>query len=223
MVDESELSAAERFDMAAARMAATSRPAANGHLLHDKGGKDAVRRMHGLRLRVLAIEDEQPSSDDEEKGELQQNHPTRRQQRHTRLAQVPCRKQPLHHQLVGAVRGHGKKRSTEHARPEGVGRRKIHRVIEHLQFARSGGHRMDRRPSATDLCIQCEQRHDRARDVEQHLYHVCPDHGGHAALEGVQHGKRGDERNAGNIVRANSKPHHDGDRKDAHAFRRRAR
>ena len=73
MVEESELSAAERLDMAAARMAATSRPAMPmGISLDDEGGEDAVGAMRDRCVPgCMSVEDVEACADEEEEGELE--------------------------------------------------------------------------------------------------------------------------------------------------------
>ena len=126
MVEESELSAALRLDMAAARMAAIEQAGdAGGHLVDDEGGEDAVavgaadlgecRRMH-------SVEDEEARADEQEEGELEEDDDAAGEQREARFAEVLGGEHALDHELVGAVRGHGEEGSAEDAGPEGVGR-----------------------------------------------------------------------------------------------------
>ncbi len=72
VVEARELRAAERLDMAAARMAAMRRPATPwGISLDDEGGEDVVVGAEGGGW--LAVEDEEADADEEEEGELEED------------------------------------------------------------------------------------------------------------------------------------------------------
>ncbi len=76
------------------------------------------------------------------------------------------------------------------------------------------------RPAARDVRAQRPDGDKRSADVDGHLHHVGPDDGGHSALEGVEQGERGDERDGEHVSGADGDADHDGDGKDAHTLGR---
>ncbi len=172
---------------------------------------------------MLLIEDVEPGADEQEKRELQEDDDAGAEQRCCGLAQIARGEQALHHQLVGAVRGHGEEGAAEDAGPEGVGCREIEREVEHVEFARGGCDGMNHRPAALHVRAEREQRDDGAADVDRHLHDVGPDDGSHAALERIEQRECGDDGDGQNVARADRDADDDRDCEDAHALRRGAR
>ena len=92
-----------------------------------------------------------------------------------RLALALRREQPLHHQLVGAVAGHGEECTADDAGPERVRRRYRERKIKDAEFLR--GDRVHSAQPAGNLVQQRGKRDQRAlgdaaRDGEHRLHLV---------------------------------------------------
>ena len=67
-----------------------------------------------------------------------------------------------------------------------------------------------------------ENADDGADNIEAHLHDVCPDDGGHSALESVDQGERANDRDRQDIISADCNADDDRDGEDPHSFRRRA-
>ena len=136
--------------MAAARMAATSRPAMPMGISRTmKVGK--MRSELAKRCGVLSVEDEEAYADEEEERELDEDDDAGAEQGEARFAQVAGGEHALDHELVGAVRGHGEEGSAEDAGPEGVGGGEVEGEVEHVELAGGAGDVMDRGPAAGDV------------------------------------------------------------------------
>src|SRR6266513_4071956 len=89
----------------------------------------------------------------------------------------------------------GEEASAEQPRPESVWPRKIlHRKaeieIKNLQFARWRRYSHHVWPATWNLVEDDKETDDRPPNIQCHLDHVGPDHGRHAALEGIEEGER---------------------------------
>ena len=73
-----------------------------------------------MRAEAPAVEDPEPSADEQKESKLREDDHAGAEQSPLGFAQVPGGKQALHHELIGAVRGHGEKGTAEQAGPEGV-------------------------------------------------------------------------------------------------------
>ena len=116
------------------------------------------------------------------------------------------------------MRGHGQEGSAEDASPEGVGGGEVQREVEEMELAGGGGDGVDVHPAAGDVRAESEDGDEGSGDVDEHLDDVGPDDGGHAAFEGVDQRKRGDDGDGEDIARTDGDGDDDGDGEDANAF-----
>ena len=187
-----------------------------GHLLDDEGGKDVVV---GLEVRgMAAVEDEEADADEQEKGELEEDDGSGAEQGQAGLAQVAGGEHALHHELVGAVRGHGQEGSAEKAGPEGVRLGEIEGEVEHVELGLLLAYGHDVWPMAGSLVADRPESDQGSGDVQGHLDDVGPDHGGHASLESVEEGQGADDADGENVSGANREADDDGDGEDADPF-----
>src|SRR3979411_410364 len=98
-------------------------------------------------------------ANEEKKRELQKDTASTRKQCQPRLTKIPRRQHPLHHQLVGAMRGHRQKHSPQTPRPKRVALRQVEREVEQVKLARGRGDLMDLRPSSRNVRPQRIDRH----------------------------------------------------------------
>ena len=100
----------------------------------------------------------------------------------------------------------------------------MERKIQKLKFvARCRGRLRDFWPAAGDTMQKNPQRDGRARQIEEQLHHVGPDHRFHPTLERIDDRQRDDDEDRKAFRRAQ---HHTNDQRngrDAHAFGQRAR
>src|ERR1700761_4963947 len=100
---------------------------------------------------MLAIEDIEACANQKEEGELNEDDDAGAEQGELRLAQVARGQHALHHELIGAVRGHGEEGSAEYACPEGVGRGAVEGEVEHVELACGASDGVDRQPAPGDV------------------------------------------------------------------------
>src|SRR4030088_1392583 len=105
------------------------------------------------------IKNIKPRANEEKKRELQKDHASTREQRQPRLTKIPRRQHPLHHQLVGAMRGHRQKHSPKNPRPKRIALRQVEREVEQVKLAGSRSDLMDLRPSSRNMRAQRIDRH----------------------------------------------------------------
>ena len=134
------------------------------------------------------------------------------------MAEVAGGQHALHHELVGAVRGHGEEGSAKDSGPEGVGLGEIEGEVEEVELAGGCGDFVDLRPASGDVGAEREDGHDGAAYVDDHLDNVGPDDGGHSALEGVEKSKRGDDADGEDVARPYGDAYDDADGEDPDAF-----
>ncbi len=194
---------------------------ADGHLADNEGRKDVVvgaEGRGGMRTEALAVEHPEPGTDEQEKRELREDDHAGAEQSPLRLAQIAGGEQALHHELIGAVGGHGEKGAAEQAGPEGVALGEVQGEVEHAELVGGLRHMGDGSPTAGDVVTEREQSDQRAADIDRHLRDIGPDNRGHAAFKGVKQGEGGDQGDGGDVAGADGDADHDGDRKDADAF-----
>ena len=134
---------------------------ARGQVVHDEPGKE-LRRPACPRARVRRPRSPtRPAG----RGELEHHHHARAHQRHPRVAQRSGRQQPLHDEVVGAVRGGGEQRAADDAAEQGVGAGEGDRRIDHPKLARLGRRgratRPARRPGARRRTARRSRRRGR--------------------------------------------------------------
>ena len=97
----------------------------------------------------------------------------------------PRGEQPLHQELIRAVRRERQRHAADDAGPQRVDRVRVGRQIQERELAggRPGGH--DRRPAAVNPIEEREEHEQRAREVDEHLDGVGPDHRRRAATHRV--------------------------------------
>ena len=181
----------------------------------------------GGRCEVVVIDVEQ-HADQQEQGELHEDHDPACQQRGAALALVARAQQALHHQLIGAVAGGGEKTAAGESGPETVGAGEEFHVgreaeIEDGELVGRARHRGHVLPAAGNLAKDDDEADDGADDVEGHLHHVGPDHGGHAAFKSVKKREQHDQNNRGDFAGAEHDGDHQRNGEDAYAFGQRAR
>ena len=110
------------------------------HLRHDECRKDAVRTPRGHAMGHITVEIVEPCTDGEKECELNQNNSAAAEQGNARFAQVLCRQQPLHHELIGAMTGHGQETTADKPRPEGIGLAQAESKMEDGDLAGSRSH-----------------------------------------------------------------------------------
>ena len=81
--------------------------------------------------------------------------------------EVACGEQALHHELVGAVRGHGEEGSAEDAGPEGVGLGEVEGEVEEVELACGCGDCVDVVPAAGDVGAEGDDGDDGSADVDE--------------------------------------------------------
>ena len=145
---------------------------------------------------------------------------------------VARREQAHHDQLIGAVAGRRQECAADDSGPEGVFCVEVPAKLEDVELAGGCGHAVCGVPPARNQVRDGEHADHGSGYVNRQLNHVRPDHGRHAALEGVEQGEDhddGDGRNiAAQVAVAVQKPgerdaHHDGNGEDANAIRGGAR
>lgn len=186
-----------------------------GISLTIKAGK---RRSGGIRRGDSTIEDPETCADKKEESELHEDDDAGGEQCEARFAEVASGKHALHHELVGAVRGHGEEGSAEDASPEGVGLGEIDREAEEVELAGCRGCCVDVLPASGNVGSEGDDRDEGSGNVEDHLHNIGPDDGGHPSFEGVEQGKCGDDGDGEHVSRSDGNGHYDGDGEDADAF-----
>src|SRR5262249_32510030 len=127
-----------------------------------------------------------------------------------------------------SVTGGRQEAAAENARPERV--RPGEKLdspgeaeIENREFSRRPGNRDDVIPSSGDLAEDDEEAEYRAKDVQRHLYDIGPDHGRHAAFEGIEEREDCNEDNGGEFAGTEDDRNDDRDGEDAHPLGKRSR
>ena len=150
-VEESEFSAALRFDIAAAMIAAIKRPLKPcGICVEMNVGKIASDRANAERRRKFGIKHEQHRANQQEEGELNQDRKTAGDQRPPGLGLAARGEQALHDQLIRSMACGGEERTSDHAGPQRVSGGKAPRRIEDAKLASRPGDGANGLPSSRD-------------------------------------------------------------------------
>ena len=107
------------------------------HLGDDEGRENTVRIRGSDAFGHSTVEIVEPGANGEKERELDQDHDAAAEQGNARVAQIFGSQQPLHHELIGAVAGHGQEAATGQPRPEGVVLAEAEGEVEDGEFARA--------------------------------------------------------------------------------------
>ena len=136
-------------------------------------------------------ENVQQNANQQKNRKLQQHNHAASQKRPPAVLLIPRRQQSLHDGLIGPMTRHRKERASNHPGPKRIFCRPMKRKIEHLQLVpRSRGDLRHLTPASRNPVQQNPKRHRAARQIQQELYHVGPDHRLHPAFQRVKHGER---------------------------------
>src|SRR5438128_1172653 len=99
-------------------------------MIDDEVGKDLIglRERRSTRVRrelKRPVKREQKLADEEESDELHEDHHAGDEQGDRRFSRAGRAQVSLHHVLIGAVRAHVEKTSTDYTRPEDVRPREV--------------------------------------------------------------------------------------------------
>src|SRR5699024_7226750 len=112
--------------------------------------------------------------------------------------------QALDHELVGAVGGHREHRAAQQGGEEGV--LAAERVVGEHEDLRLPGLGGLAQPADAGGAGDHDDRDDAAGDVQQHLDHVHPDHGGDPTDEGVQDRDHRQDHGDGEVAQLHAQP-----------------
>src|ERR1017187_4762966 len=116
---------------------------------------NAIQRPAFYQMRILVVNEEQHANG-QKQAELEEYYQPARQQRAAAFRLMAGAQQALHHELIGAMAGHGEKATTHQASPERIllGE-ELHRwrkrKIETVQLAAPAGPRGQVHPTPGDL------------------------------------------------------------------------
>ena len=110
--------------------------------------------------------------------------------RSLRVAQRARGEQPLHDELVGAVRRHREEGAAEQPSEERLRPVEARVQVDHAQLARRRGVAEDAVPAARRDAPDEHDRRRAAEEVDPRLEQLRPDHGAHPAAVRVEHGER---------------------------------
>ena len=191
--------------------------------MDDEERQDLVVPSERRRQRRLLIERVEHHADEQEQHELGEDDEAAHHEAALRRLERFRREQALHEELIGAVRGERQRHAAEEAGPDRVDRRGLQAEVQHLELVRRAAGFDHRGPAAVDLREQRSEHEQRARDVDEQLHDVGPDHRRDAAAHRVDDHRRAE--NDDRPVHRRAGHHRDDERRriEADAVGQRAR